>query len=136
MAGTKVVAKAKGPKIAAGGKFDPVLYIDRSDDYRVKWPQGPLTLSGTEEVTWIEAWVVQQSSGASQSSHETSATGSMWLADNFRWKEGRFEPGPATGIALVSTVDARRVARYFWWSVDPIELKYKPRLRQNKKAAS
>ena len=91
---------------------------------QVEWPTGPLTgFAGTDTVTWVEAWVLQRSTGASQvSSHGPLAPGAtQWKADNFRWKDGTFRNGPALGIALVSWEDAANNYHNYWW-VDDITL--------------
>jgi len=92
---------------------------------RVEWPTGPLVLSGSEKPTWLDAWITQRSTGASQKTHATNFTSTtQWAADGWDsspWTEGKFKPGPAVGIALVATRDAQGNSAYFWW-VDEILL--------------
>ena len=93
---------------------------------RVEWPTGPLTLaSATEQPTWVEAWVVQRSTGASQRTvQRVFGAPGRWRADGIPpgWIQGSFQVGPALGIALLASHDnATSTDRNFWW-VDIIDL--------------
>ena len=50
----------------AGGNFDSPLHIG-AFNHRVEWPVGPLTLDPGETALYVEAWVVQASTGSAQS---------------------------------------------------------------------
>lgn len=107
-----------------GGNWD---YNQNLNAGQVEWPTGPLTVAptGTEIPTWVEAWVLQRATGASQRTVQSSGwvTG-QWTADGHVWREGRFQAGPALGIALVSTRDSATnppTARHYWW-IDMINL--------------
>src|SRR4029079_370733 len=91
---------------------------------RVEWPKGPMQLNPNEIPTWVEAWVGQDSSGASQVSYQVSfGSRTRWNANKFRWMEGSFRRGPALGIALLSTKRRRGgQPAYFWW-VEEITLR-------------
>jgi hypothetical protein len=94
---------------------------------RVEWPAGPLTVDAGDVATWVEAWVVQRSTGASQRSVQSAFQpgDTTWLADGGTWVEGSFAPGWAMGIALVSTVRDKAThagAKFYWW-VDMVELR-------------
>jgi hypothetical protein len=86
---------------------------------RVEWPTGPLNLIGGEQATWLEAWVMQRSTGASQRTFVTAFNNpNQWIADGFQnggWKQGTFAQGPAIGIALVSTRNGN-VSDSYWWA--------------------
>ena len=104
----------------------------------VEWPTGPMTLTPGFEPRWVEAWVVQSSTGdpnvisgagASQSTSQRSGWvpgNSSWTADGIPpgWANGSFEPGPALGIALLASrkgVSAPYDFEFDYW-VDIIEL--------------
>jgi len=94
--------------------------------YQVEWPKGPLTFDSTTEVpTWFEAWVVQDSTGASQRTFQkvVSWVPGRWTAEGIGpglgWIHGQFELGPAKGIALVASHDsATNTDKVFWWEHD------------------
>jgi hypothetical protein len=77
---------------------------------RVEWPQGPLTDDNNTPVptaTWtpkyLDAWVVQDSTGASQATRQYGNwVLGRWKADQNPWKNGNFQRGLALGIALVA----------------------------------
>ena len=48
----------------AGGNWHPVQYIAANG--RVEFPKGPLVLTGGDRPTWIDAWIVQASTGSAQ----------------------------------------------------------------------
>ena len=106
----------------AGGNFDSPLHIG-AFNHRVEWPVGPLTLDPGETALYVEAWVVQASTGSAQSSSGLpgSFPPNKWLADSPKWRRGNFQPGPAVGIALV-WAQIGTVNTYFWWSADPVQL--------------
>ncbi|PZV39007.1 hypothetical protein B5V02_02915 [Mesorhizobium kowhaii] len=97
----------------------------------VEWPQGPLTddmgltfpQAGWTPL-WLEAWVVQDSTGASQRTAQRSGWApGRWTADGIPpgWKIGSFQPGLALGIALVAYQDGTGAFKQDWW-LDPIDL--------------
>src|SRR5262245_60871311 len=71
---------------------------------RVEWPKGPMPLAGNEKATWVEAWVVQRRSGASQRTFQGTfaANARRWRATKGPFVQGSFRRGPAMGIALLS----------------------------------
>jgi hypothetical protein len=102
-----------------GGNWDVQQHLTAG---RVEWPTGPLFLAGGETPKWVEAWVVQDSTGASQRTVQnppfTSTT--QWLANTFGWKQGTFSFGLALGIALVAT-EKGSTSLFTWWA-SPIVL--------------
>ena len=102
----------------------------------VEWPTGPMTLTPGFEPRWVEAWVVQSSTGdpdvisgagASQSTSQRSGwvpDYSSWTADGIPpgWANGSFQPGPALGIALLASRNSTTLAYEFDFWVDLIEL--------------
>src|SRR4051794_23872235 len=82
---------------------------------QVEWPEGPMTtddgLTFPEAgwtPKWLDAWVVQDSTNASQSTYQTGGWApGRWTADGIPpgWKNGTFLPGLALGIALVAYND-------------------------------
>ena len=108
--------------MAAGGKWDSTQNLNGT---RVEWPTGPLELGPNEIPYWIEAWVVQRSTGASQRSDQSSGWGpaTKWIADGNVWKQGDFIPGPAVGIALLAVRNpGPPVTSAFYWWVDMFDL--------------
>jgi len=110
-----------------GGRWDPNQSLNPVS-HQVEWPTGPLSVvSGTELPTYLEAWVVQRSTGASQGTAQTAfpkfASPGTWTANTPVWRNGSFQAGPALGIALVASHDsATNTDAFFWW-VDEIELR-------------
>jgi hypothetical protein len=110
----------------AGGNFDDPQTLNGG---RVEWPTGPLTLAANETPLWIQAWIVQASTGSAQTcwgapQHNSFPPG-RWIANLNQFNRGTFQPGFAVGIALVWTqigpANTPRPA-YFWWCGDPIRL--------------
>lgn len=102
---------------------------------RVEWPMGPMALTAGFAPRWVEAWVVQSSTGttatsgtgASQSTSQRSgwAPGyTRWTADGIPpgWVNGSFQPGPALGIALLASRNSTTGADEFDFWLDIIEL--------------
>jgi hypothetical protein len=111
--------------IMSGGNWHPVQYIDAMSG-TVKFPIGPLILNPGEVARWVDAWIVQSSTGSAQTCYGSIGSGAFgtpnqWTANVFLYNKGRFRPGPAVGIALLYVRDGNR-NEYFWWSQDPIEL--------------
>ena len=103
------------------GNWDQTQYINASTN-RVEWPTGPLTL-GSETPIWLEAWVVQRSTGASQRTvDKTFGAPGYWTASGTPSLQGQFQPGSATGIALVALHDSTTNTDEFYWWVDDIIL--------------
>jgi hypothetical protein len=92
---------------------------------RVEWPTGPLNLGNAEHAKWLEAWVVQRSTGASQSTTEkVFPVPGRWTAVGIPpgWINGGFQTGPAIGIALLASHDANANTDETYWWVDLIDL--------------
>ena len=88
---------------------------------------GPLVLTGNQMPKWVDAWIVQSSTGSAQTYYGSAssgafAVGGQWKANVRLYSRGTFLPGPAVGIALVYWKDGNNNG-YIWWSEDPIELK-------------
>jgi hypothetical protein len=107
------------------GNWDPNQNLN-TNTHQVEWPMGPRTSSSsTEAPTWLEAWVVQSSTGASQRTFQrVFGVPGRWTADGIPpgWINGRFQPGPALGIALLASHDSATNADTFFWWLDVIEL--------------
>jgi hypothetical protein len=110
--------------------WDPVQYITTSGPTigRVDFSTGPLVLTGSQTPTWVDAWIVQSSTGSAQTYYGSKGSGAFavaghWIANVQLYSRGKFKPGPAVGIALVYWKDGGNNG-YIWWSEDPIELKY------------
>jgi hypothetical protein len=111
--------------------WDPIQVINHNTG-RVEWPQGPLTndegktfqeLGWTPK--WVEAWVVQDGTGASQATRQVPNGG--WAPGRWStvgippgWIDGRFQPGVALGIALVAYNNG--TADVFDWWTTPVLL--------------
>jgi hypothetical protein len=112
--------------VMAGGNWDHFQNIDGATG-RVLASQGPLApLAGGETPKWVDAWIVQSSTGSSQTYYGSARDGAFavanrWIATDQLYSRGRFEAGPAVGIALVHVKNGNK-NEYFWWSEDPIEL--------------
>ncbi len=109
----------------AGGKWHPVQNINPVTG-RVEFPKGPLDLAAGETARWIDAWVVQSSTGSAQTFYGTPSSGAFgtaneWTANVRLHNQGKFIRGPAVGIAVLYVKDGKR-NKYFWWCDDPIEL--------------
>ena len=107
------------------GNWDPVQYIAASG--RVEFPTGPMApLAAGETAKWVDAWIVQSTTGTAQTHYgsvgsNAFAVANRWTANVRLYSRGRFQPGPASGIALLYVRDGNN-NEYFWWSEDPIEL--------------
>jgi len=116
----------------AGGKWHPVQKIHPVTKL-VQFPKGPLVLATGETPKWIDAWVVQSSTGSAQTCYGSATgtpsalpafpTATEWTANVISYNKGHFKPGPAVGIALLYVRDGSK-NEYFWWSDDPIELEF------------
>jgi hypothetical protein len=108
--------------MGSGGNWDQDQNLNNG---WVEWPTGPLTIEEEETPTWLEAWVVQRTTGASQSTYQAApfAPGhTKWTADTKGWKQGTFQPGPALGIALLSLHNSDSNTDDFYWWIDEINL--------------
>ncbi len=98
-----------------GGNWDYYQNINYGTS-RVEWPQGPMELDKGFEPRWVEAWVVQSSTGVvatsgTGASQRTSQTAGWqpgythWTADGIPpgWVNGSFQPGLALGIGLIAS---------------------------------
>jgi hypothetical protein len=93
---------------------------------QVEWPHGPLIDFLTDDVRYVEAWVVQRQTGATASqryrAQNLGTNLSTWIANHVTpWGTGTFQLGPAVGIALVSWEDTGGAYHCIWW-VDQINL--------------
>jgi hypothetical protein len=103
--------------------WDPVQTIVNG---HVDFPTGPLVLTGNQKPKWVDAWIVQSSTGSAQTYYGSKTSGAFntpgkWIANVRLYSLGNFLPGPAVGIALVYWKDGNNNG-YIWWSEDPIEL--------------
>ena len=109
--------------MGSGGNWDFNQTLNAAG--QVEWPQGPLIDFTTDDVKYVEAWVVQRQTGASQRSAKNNPGPglSYWIADDasLTWRTGTFQPGWAIGIALVSWEDTGGAYHCIWW-VDQINL--------------
>ena len=111
-------------KLAGGGNWDYIQdLVDQGNGaFAVNWPKGPLVgIRGHENPDYVEAWVVQRTSGASQRSFQrVFASRDAWMADQQSggWRRGSFTAGPALGIALLSVRDDRDPTKFshYWWT--------------------
>jgi hypothetical protein len=112
----------------AGGNFDDSQHLNGG---RVEWPRGPLLLLNNEEALWIQAWIVQASTGSAQTCFGTRKSGAFaqagyWTANRNQYNRGAFQQGFAVGIALLWTrigpSGGTLQPKYFWWSGDPIQV--------------
>jgi hypothetical protein len=108
----------------AGGNWHPTQHIAANG--RVEFPKGPLALTGGDRPRWVDAWIVQASTGSAQTYYGSVASGAFtvageWTANVRLYNKGRFQPGPAVGIALLYVKDGDN-NEYFWWTEDPIQL--------------
>jgi len=110
---------------AGGGNWNPEQDLKAG---RVEWPTGPVIRYSAETTKWVEAWVVQQSTGASQKTFQQNFPDpAQWLAKDGLWIHGNFEEGWALGIALLAAqplVPAQNgPAQTSYWWVDTIYLR-------------
>jgi hypothetical protein len=94
---------------------------------QVEWPTGPLTLNPGEDPIWIEAWVVQSTTGASQNTAQSAGWAPnyvLWTADGIPPGSinGQFTSGPALGIALLATHNNNTGEDDAYWWLDLIIL--------------
>jgi hypothetical protein len=95
---------------------------------RVDFSTGPLDLLPNQTPKWVDAWIVQSSTGSSQVYYGSVTSGAFavqghWVANVRLYSRGTFQPGPAVGIAVVHWKDkSNNTNGYIWWSEDPIEL--------------
>src|SRR5262245_51887375 len=106
--------------------WDPSQNINYGS-WQVEWPQGPLTFDDpvNEQPRWLDAWVLQASTGASQRTAQRSGWApGRWTADGIPpgWKNGSFEEGPALGIALVAWHNNKSGTDEYEWWVDALHL--------------
>jgi hypothetical protein len=104
--------------------WDPSQNINFGS-WQVEWPQGPMTLDKGVEPRWVEAWVVQSSTGASQRTVQTTGWAPhRWTADGIPpgWKNGSFQDGPALGIALLTSHNNTTNSDENLWWVDAVDL--------------
>jgi hypothetical protein len=92
---------------------------------RVEWPRGELTDDKGSTFPqagwtpkWLEAWVVQDGSHASQRTVQTAnwAPG-HWTADQSSRENGVFQPGLALGIALLAYHDGTKDTHKWWFEL-------------------
>jgi hypothetical protein len=104
--------------------WDPSQNINFGS-WQVEWPQGPMTLDPGVDPRWVEAWVVQSGTGASQRTARWAHWApKRWTADGIPpgWKNGSFQDGPALGIALLASHNNNtNTDEYLWW-VDAVDL--------------
>lgn len=111
--------------------WDPSQNLNKG---QVEWPQGPLTADNGQDfptagwtARWLDAWVVQAGTGASQATYLSNQSGpwapGRWTADGIPpgWRNGTFQPGLALGIALLAFRKGTPNDEYEWW-VDAINL--------------
>src|SRR5262245_22182253 len=89
---------------------------------RVDISTGPLDLTGTQTPRWVDAWIVQSSTGSAQTYYGSASSGAFatagkWTANVRLYNRGTFQRGPAVGIALVYWQDGNNNG-YVWWSED------------------
>ena len=106
----------------AGGNWDIDQQLTAG---QVQWPTGPLVLASGETPKWVEAWVVQRSTGASQRTVQSNfsplPSPPKWVANGGLWIHGTFSRGPALGIALLASEQGS--TRLFYWWTDMIVLR-------------
>lgn len=108
--------------------WDPSQNINFTTGH-VEWPQGPMTFEdvGGKNVQpkWVEAWVMQSDTGASQRTAQRSGWApDRWTADGIPpgWRNGNFSDGPALGIALVAWHNTQTNEDEFHWWIDTVHL--------------
>jgi hypothetical protein len=78
--------------VGSGGNWNATQTLGSNG--QVTYPNGPLIgFTAADTVSWVDAWVVQRSTGASQASnHGALPTGAQyWKADRVLWKDGTFQ---------------------------------------------
>jgi hypothetical protein len=108
--------------------WDPTQTINSSTG-NVEWPQGTMTFEdvggGAVVPRFLEAWVLQNDTGAIQRTTQRSGWASgRWNANDFPpgCRSGNFQEGPAVGIALAAWHNnATNEDKFEWW-VDRIYL--------------
>ena len=105
-----------------GGNFSSPLPIDKQGHIV---PTGPLSVPQDETITKLYAWVLQEKpdgTGAMCAASQEAegfvglAGQSIWTAKARPIHEGRFDPGPAVGVAvLISRHHVDGEPRVFWW---------------------
>jgi hypothetical protein len=104
------------------GNWDYHHNVNAATD-RVEWPKGPMKLAKNEKAKWLEAWVIQRSTGASQRTYQsTFPSRKKWTAPKGVYILGKFKAGPALGIAMLSTHNSVTKKDDFYWWVDEIYL--------------
>ena len=102
----------------------PVQYI--APNGRVEFPKGPLALTGGDTPKWVDAWIVQSSTGSAQTYYGSVSSGAFamaneWTANVRLYNRGSFQPGPAVGI--VSSMSKTEATTSISGTEDPIELR-------------
>ncbi|WP_119271272.1 hypothetical protein [Taklimakanibacter deserti] len=108
----------------AAGNWDQYQALNNGTG-QVEWPQGPMTLGKNERATWLEAWVMQESTGASQRTvQRVFGTPMRWNTVGIPpgWIQGTFEAGPALGVALLTSRDSAKKTDDFYWWIDVVEV--------------
>jgi hypothetical protein len=103
----------------SGGNFHKYLMIDENGHVA---PAGPLGVPPGEEMVALYAWVIQENADESGAVCIASEEGHR-LRNPMEWTtranpvhEGRFQPGPATGIAVAVSRTRDGATRVHWWS--------------------
>ena len=103
-------------------RWDPSQNLNKG---LVEWPQGPLTDDNGLAFPkagwtpkWLEAWVVQDGTDASQRTVQTATWApGRWTADGSSRVNGIFQPGLALGIALLAYHDGTKDTHDWWFDV-------------------
>lgn len=105
----------------SGGNFDKVLFIDQNGQIS---PSGPLDPS-LNSMREVYAWVVQMRDDGSAAAHISEEELAGLDTSVTRWTtggsakvthHGRFEPGPAVGLALGVAETPEGTTHLSWWS--------------------
>jgi hypothetical protein len=97
---------------ASGGNWDTNQHLHSG---RVDAPTGQLTLIPQSQVRRVEAWIVQDSTGAIQRTVQTkNFVQDKWTAGEELWIDGDFQIGVAHGTALVFWRDANTWYQKQW----------------------
>ena len=121
------------------GKWDLRQKLDRTTGF-ILAPTGPLTPAPGELMVRVEAWIMQQKTGAVQMSFQgvfpTPGNPWIWVADSAWYPKvphsnppvfprgGLFKPGPALGSAIAIATDVTSTEQYYYWWSQEIELHY------------